>query len=181
MIHDERDDEMNAEAAEVARLLRTDVPVRAAWREELLARVEADGRPSRTMWQLRPGVAIAASVALIALGALGALGARVLASAIPATPPTVASAPTMAKVRFVFVDPNAAKVSIVGDFNQWNPTAVPLERLSDGTWIADVPLAPGRYAYAFVVDGKLEADPTAPRAADGDFGVSNSIVMVRGL
>jgi 1,4-alpha-glucan branching enzyme len=80
----------------------------------------------------------------------------------------------------VFVAPSAGNVSVVGDFNQWNPSAIPLRRLSDGTWIADVPLAPGRYAYAFVVDGRLEPDPSAPRAADGDFGVANSIIMIRG-
>ena len=55
---------------------------------------------------------------------------------------------------------------------------MPLHRLNDGTWIIDVPLVAGRYAYAFVVDGRIEVDPTAPRAG-GDFG-ENSILMVRG-
>jgi hypothetical protein len=32
-----------------------------------------------------------------------------------------------------------------------------------------------------VVDGKIEADPNAPRATGDDFGVVNSILMVRGL
>jgi hypothetical protein len=172
-------DGMNESAERAARLLRADVPVRAEWRSALLTRIEADSPLDRRPkgWTFRPAMAIAASVLLVVIGAAGALlMSRSLNS------PDVAAVPQSAKpvVRFVYVAPGAAHVSVVGDFNQWNPTAVPLRRLSDGTWIADVPLVPGRYAYAFVVDGKLEADPTAPRATDSDFGVANSIVMVRG-
>jgi hypothetical protein len=32
--------------------------------------------------------------------------------------------------------------------------------------------------YAFVVDGDVTADPAAPRAADDDFGSTNSVVLV---
>jgi hypothetical protein len=171
------DDGMNDSAAAAARMLRTDVPVRPEWREALLARVEADSRRSAEprVWRLRPVVAIAAGVVLILLGAAGA---RLLPDGPGARLSGAVVAP--AAVRFVFVAPSAGNVSVVGDFNQWNPSAIPLRRLSDGTWIADVPLAPGRYAYAFVVDGRLEPDPSAPRAADGDFGVANSIIMIRG-
>jgi hypothetical protein len=46
------------------------------------------------------------------------------------------------------------------------------------TWEVQLPLAPGRHVYAFVVDGEVVADPAAPRAADEDFGVPNSVVLV---
>jgi 1,4-alpha-glucan branching enzyme len=105
----------------------------------------------------------------------GAIGWSMRAP-LPVTRSEVA-APS-ANVRFVYVAPGATSVSLVGDFNQWNPTAKPLRRLGDGTWITDVPLPPGRYAYAFVVDGKVVVDPAAPRAT-GEFG-ENSVVMVRG-
>jgi hypothetical protein len=176
---DEKDDAMNESAEQAARVLRADVPVRAEWRTALLSRIESDSLPASRAkgWTIRPTMAIAASVLLVMIGAAGAL---VTSRSLNRS--EVAVIPQSAKpvVRFVYVAPNATHVSVVGDFNQWNPTAVPLRRLSDGTWIADVPLVPGRYAYAFVVDGKLEADPTAPRATDSDFGVANSIVMVRG-
>ncbi len=44
-----------------------------------------------------------------------------------------------------------------------------------------MPLAPGRYQYAFVVDGRrFVADPAAPRAVDDDFGQPSSVVTVGG-
>jgi hypothetical protein len=172
---DERD-EINESASAAARMLRAEVPVRAAWREALLSRIELDERMSRRGWTIHPALAIAASVMLILAGAVGAT----LIARTSKSPVAVAASAGTSSVRFVYVAPGAAHVSVVGDFNQWNPSTVPLRKLNDGTWIADVPLTPGRYAYAFVVDGKLEADPTAPRATDSDFGVANSIVMVRG-
>ena len=77
--------------------------------------------------------------------------------------------------------PNAEEVSVVGDFNHWNPRAVPLKRSADGTtWEAEVLLPPGRYAYAYFVDGVLARDPRAPQVRDDDFGSPNSILMVKG-
>ena len=56
-----------------------------------------------------------------------------------------------------------------------------MRRSGDGrTWEIEVPLAPGRYAYSFVVDGRLERDPRAPQAVGDDFGSPSSVVMVRG-
>jgi 1,4-alpha-glucan branching enzyme len=67
----------------------------------------------------------------------------------------------------------------VGDFNRWDPNATPLRRSADGrTWTVAVPLPSGRHVYAFVVDGGLTADPTAPRAAGDDFGEPSSVVVV---
>ena len=51
-------------------------------------------------------------------------------------------------------------------------------RASDGSWSADVPLAPGRHVYAFVVDGKRWiVDPLAPQAPDDGFGPTNAVVI----
>jgi 1,4-alpha-glucan branching enzyme len=84
-------------------------------------------------------------------------------------------------VRFVFVAPYASRVSLVGDFNGWNAGAMPMRRTADGrAWLLDVPLVPGRHVYSFVVDGDLAPDPTAPRAAEDDFGVPSSVVLVAG-
>jgi hypothetical protein len=56
-----------------------------------------------------------------------------------------------------------------------------MRRSADGrAWLLDVPLPPGRHVYAFVVDGDLAPDPSAPRAGDEDFGVPSSVVLVSG-
>lgn len=84
-------------------------------------------------------------------------------------------------VRFSLVAPNATMVSIVGDFNRWNPRALPMRRSPDGRiWEIEVRLPLGRYDYAFMIDGRLSPDPAAPRDVNDDFGAPNSIVMVRG-
>jgi 1,4-alpha-glucan branching enzyme len=69
-------------------------------------------------------------------------------------------------------------VALVGSFNEWNPISTPLTRDASGKWVVAVQLTPRRHVYAFVVDGDVTADPEAPRAADADFGSSNSVVLV---
>jgi 1,4-alpha-glucan branching enzyme len=82
-------------------------------------------------------------------------------------------------VRFALVAPGATRVSLVGDFNQWDAKATPMRQLGDGRlWIVEVPLAPGRHVYAFVVDGDVTPDPAAPRAGEEDFGTPSSVVLV---
>jgi hypothetical protein len=92
----------------------------------------------------------------------------------PATPDTVFV------TRFVFVAPDAKQVSIAGDFNDWDTASIRLVKDSrhENLWTADVPLRPGRYDYAFYVDGKWLADPAAPRAVGDDFGRPSSTVTV---
>jgi 1,4-alpha-glucan branching enzyme len=68
---------------------------------------------------------------------------------------------------------------LVGSFNEWDPGATPLVRdVASGKWVVSLRLPPGRHVYAFVVDGDVTADPSAPRAADDDFGSVNSVVLV---
>jgi len=72
------------------------------------------------------------------------------------------SATDMAKpVHFYCAAPNAQAVSLIGDFNGWDPRADPMERKVDGWWILDVPLTHGHHRYQFVVDGKPVLDPHA--------------------
>ncbi len=76
---------------------------------------------------------------------------------------------------------NATSVSVVGDFNGWDPAATPMRRIGgDGPWSATVLARPGRHTYAFLVDGvTLVADPLAPKAGNSDFGGNVSVMMVR--
>lgn len=85
-------------------------------------------------------------------------------------------------VEFLLVAPRAASVMLVGDFNDWTASATPLRSAAaGGLWTVTVPLAPGRYRYAFVVDGKRwQPDPSAPPAPDDEFGSPASVVTVGG-
>ena len=82
--------------------------------------------------------------------------------------------------QFVLVAPQAASVSLVGDFNDWDPARSPM-RTAQGVWATAVRLEPGRYRYAFLVNGvEWRADPGAPSAHDDEFGTPSSVVTVGG-
>ncbi len=57
--------------------------------------------------------------------------------------------------------PEANRVSIIGDFNNWNPNATPMIRQPDGQWLASLELRHGYHRYVFLVDGKAVLDPNA--------------------
>lgn len=70
---------------------------------------------------------------------------------------------------------NTGKVSIVGDFNQWDFQKNPLFKTKQGTWKAVVFLKPGCYQYQFVLDGKIwKLDPQNTVKIEDDFGGFNS-------
>ena len=84
---------------------------------------------------------------------------------------------TVHVVRFLFVDPTARSVALVGDFNGWNKKATALARgTGKGAWSASVPMGPGRHEYAYLVDGKRWIlDPLAAVKRD-EFGTETSVV-----
>ena len=92
---------------------------------------------------------------------------------------TSADPEAVVPVQFVLDLATARSVSVVGDFNDWNTTATPMERLPGSTvWTASLSVRPGRHEYSFVVDGtRWIADPRAPRAADSDFGKPGSVLL----
>lgn len=102
--------------------------------------------------------------------------------ATPASMPVVAAGSGAAQVKFVLVAPQASQVTVVGNFNGWNPTANPMERTpTGGTWTVTVPLEAGRHEYSFVVDGShWVPDPSAPLASEDGFGTANSVLLVSG-
>ncbi len=84
---------------------------------------------------------------------------------------------------FVVLAPRATRVSLVGDFNDWDAARTPMRRLGAGSavWTTVVPLVPGRYRYAFLADGsRWLADPAAPLARDEEFGPPSSVLTVGG-
>ena len=182
--------------------LRAPVPIRTEWRLGLLRGVAllpppgpgSDAPRHVRQWRMHPLMAIAAGLACALAGAgtvaLLTTGAARrgthdplmnLTSTMPLPGEPVGAGGTGSTVRFVFVAPYASRVSLVGDFNGWNASSMPMRRSTDGrAWMLDVPLAAGRHVYAFIVDGDLAPDPAAPRAGDDDFGVPTSVVLVSG-
>ena len=81
-------------------------------------------------------------------------------------------------VRFVYVDNKAATVCISGSFNSWSQQSDCMNRSDDG-WTVNISLQPGRYQYAFVIDGcDWRDDPGAVLAEDDGFGIKNSVLIV---
>ncbi len=68
---------------------------------------------------------------------------------------------TSRNVNFLCVAPNATQVSVIGDFNGWNPETNPMLRQPDGGWAARIPLHHGHHQYQFLVDGSPMLDPRA--------------------
>lgn len=82
-------------------------------------------------------------------------------------------------VVFEYFDPSAKIVTVVGDFNQWNPLARPFKRNTGGLWKVTVRLAPGTYQYKFVVNGqRWEDDPLNVHRVPNEHGTFNSIRKV---
>jgi Carbohydrate-binding module 48 (Isoamylase N-terminal domain) len=94
-----------------------------------------------------------------------------------------AAAGNVRPTRFMLVAPAASAVTLVGDFNDWTADSTPMTTdASGGLWSVTIPLEPGRYRYAFLVDGDIwTPDPGAPRAVDDDFGRPNSVLTIGGL
>jgi hypothetical protein len=164
-----------------ARLLRERPAVRAEWREALLDRVEREtGANSSSRRRITVPVSWAIAAGLVCAIAGGAI-ARLAPASRTASSTAVSATSIALPVRFSVAAPRATTVSIVGDFNHWQPTALPLRRSANGrVWEVEVRLPLGRYSYAFLIDGKLAPDPMAPRASDDDFGSPNSVIMVSG-
>ncbi|HEY7397796.1 MAG TPA: hypothetical protein VH538_05810, partial [Gaiellaceae bacterium] len=70
-------------------------------------------------------------------------------------------------VRFAVWAPNAAHVSVVGDFNGWDAAADPLTPVdATGIWEGVVDGAAVGQRYKYDVDGREKADPIAFRAEE---------------
>jgi len=79
---------------------------------------------------------------------------------------------------FVCNAPEAKYVSVVGDFNKWNPRTNPMEKGTDGAWTSRIEMRHGHHRYAFHVDGHLTLDPMAMGITRDDQGQRVSLIAV---
>jgi 1,4-alpha-glucan branching enzyme len=87
---------------------------------------------------------------------------------------------TNSSTQFAFQAPASRQVSLAGDFNNWDPSAVPMHKGPDGTWRVSVPLKPGRYEYRFYADGVWRDDPAAQQRSPNPLGTENCVKVVAG-
>ena len=197
------DDDLESDPTleQVVVLARRPVAIGDAAKRRVLMAVRAEPRPSRVprrwAWltearplRLSPVAGVAVAAGLVGIGVLFGLdlaSPRGGASEVAVQPLGAGLDSSSRKVlrdgvKFVLVAPQAVRVSLVGDFNNWDPTATPLERTpTGGTWSVTVPLSAGRHEYSFVVDGKQWIpDPSAPLAPVDGLGAPNSVVLVGG-
>ncbi len=77
--------------------------------------------------------------------------------------------------------PSAQTVSVVGDWNQWDPEAsVMRDTDEDGIWEIRLELEKDQvYQYQFIInDDRWVPDPQAPVQVDDGFGGTNSVLDV---
>jgi 1,4-alpha-glucan branching enzyme len=82
------------------------------------------------------------------------------------------------RVTFKVRVPSARKVIVVGDFNNWNAEANPLEKDDDGFWRMTVRLPPGKYEYKLLVDGRWWEDTPDGKSVQNLFGTFNRLLFV---
>ncbi len=80
--------------------------------------------------------------------------------------------------RFQYKDFHARHVSLVGDFNNWNPYATPLEYKGAGIFTIDVKLKPGFHTYCFVADDEWVPDPNNLRQYADETGTIVNVFYV---
>jgi hypothetical protein len=71
------------------------------------------------------------------------------------------------------------EVQLAGDFNGWLPHTATMRRVGDDFELL-LPLAPGRYRYRVVVDGRWSHDMANPIREPNQYGEFNSVVEVPG-
>jgi hypothetical protein len=178
----------------IAREARRPVATDGAARARVMELVRHEPRPRRTVWGrlLQPRALTLSPLASMALAA-GLVGIGLITGSFvfrrdglprAGQPTVVASSETKLPasdtvVTFVFVG-QAASVSLVGDFNDWDAKATPMKKsVPHGAfWSVTLPLSAGRHLYAFVVDSQWVADQHAPLAPDDGFGRPNSVRLV---
>ncbi len=78
-----------------------------------------------------------------------------------------------------FFDQEANSVSVIGTFNGWSPENSQLRKMGDGMWEISLHLAPGKYAYRFLVNNNTQSlDPRCPVQEPDGYGGRNSVMYI---
>jgi hypothetical protein len=187
-VFEDRPDIVERVVSYVKRPVRIDAALDRRVMEEIASIAPPRGaRGLLTAWLTGRRIAVSPLGALAAAAGLAAIVFVVSSRPRTALPGGAGSSATGEGVArqysFVVRAPRATRVSLVGDFNDWDAARTPMQRLGteSAVWTTAVPLAPGRYRYAFLADGsRWLADPAAPLARDEEFGPPSSVLTVGG-
>ena len=82
-------------------------------------------------------------------------------------------------IEFRLYKPTAKFISIVGDFNHWNPENDILQKDHNGIWTLTKRIPKGQYRYKYIVDGKWETDlyNNNPNSSDDSGEVCSTITI----
>ena len=69
-------------------------------------------------------------------------------------------------------------VAVTGDFTDWSPKGIRLEKTAEGEWCATFRLRPGEYQYRLLVDGEWCDHPEARKRVPNPFGSENCVLTV---
>ncbi len=86
---------------------------------------------------------------------------------------------TVQEVEFTLYAPDANKVCIAGQFNDWNTKSMPMKKSKDGTWRIKIKLPRGKYEYKYLVDGAWAQDISGAEMIPNPFGTSNCVVSAQ--
>lgn len=140
----------------------------------------------------RWGYRAAAALLIVAAGVLSSTRRNTTSPVLPQTDLAERRAQSLAPVSvrpvratgrrpivFELEAANAQSVQVLGDFNGWSRDADRMLRGANGRWRLTTLLPPGRYVYAYLVDGRrFERDPARDAVEDRDFGVTGSELVV---
>jgi 1,4-alpha-glucan branching enzyme len=81
-------------------------------------------------------------------------------------------------IEFRLYKPDARMISLVGDFNNWNPENDLMKRERNGVWRLQKKLRKGNYRYKYLVDGAWSVDTFNSSTSRDDLGKLCSRLMV---
>ena len=171
------------------REMRREVKLGGVARARVMSAVRAESaRPQRAGWLLPSvGGALAAGMALTLIG--NAIFRQSNPAELDGAPKSAVVGlgtsigtslrDTLLLVRFAFRAPRAARVALVGDFNDWRAGVTPLVRDSvRNQWTAEIPISRGAHQYAYVVnDTQWVADSAAPRGRAPNGRVASQLTL----
>ena len=86
---------------------------------------------------------------------------------------------TTKKTVFEVKLPDARSVSLLGDFNEWDPEKHVMKKGKNGIWKAEVKLSPGEYQFLYFADQtQWVTDDNCARVISG-MGTENSIAVIK--
>ncbi|HWH51731.1 MAG TPA: hypothetical protein VN651_09350 [Gemmatimonadaceae bacterium] len=148
----------------------------------------AGPRPWPRVWRVAGVAAAAAIVGFVIHGFIPSRTGNAVAGPAAVGSPVMTVAVNAARHassapiphQFVLSVRGAKRVSVVGDFNEWNRASAPMTRSADGSlWSTTIPVLPGRHMYGYIVDDSLfMLDPSEPKGRDPDLGAEGSVVIV---